>query len=38
MQEKAKQIVVDYFNKHVEVTDNKKITADDVFVVWFSNK
>ena len=36
MQEKAKQIVVDYVNKHVEVTDNKKITADDVFVVWFS--
>lgn len=36
MQEKAKQIVVDYFNNHVEVTDNKKITADDVFIVWFS--
>jgi hypothetical protein len=36
MQEKAKQIVVDYFNKNVEVTDNKKITADDVFIVWFS--
>ena len=36
MQEKAKQIVVDYFNKNVEVTANKKITADDVFIVWFS--
>ena len=36
MQEKAKQIVVDYFNKHVEVADNKKITAADVFIVWFS--
>lgn len=35
MQEKAKQIVVDYFNKHVEITDNKRITKDDVFVVWF---
>ena len=35
MQEKAKQIIVDYFNKHVDVTDGVKITADDVFVVWF---
>ena len=36
MQEKAKQIVVDYFNKHVDVTGNKKITVADVFIVWFS--
>ena len=36
MQEKAKQIVVDYFNNHVDATDNKKITIDDVFVVWFA--
>ena len=36
MQEKAKQIVVDYFNQHVDVTDNKKITIDEVFVVWFA--
>ena len=36
MQEKAKQIVVDYFNDHVDVTDNKKITIDEVFVVWFA--
>ena len=35
MQEKAKQIVVDYFNKHAEITDNRQITKDDVFVVWF---
>ena len=35
MQEKAKQIVVDYFNSHVEKTDNKQITLDDVYVVWF---
>lgn len=35
MQEKAKQIVVDYFNSHVDVTDEKKITKDDVYVVWF---
>ena len=36
MQEKARRIVVEYFNKHVDVTDRKKITLDDVFVVWFS--
>ena len=36
MQEKAKQIVVDYFSKHVDVTGNKKITVADVFIVWFS--
>ena len=36
MQEKAKKIVVDYFNKHVDVTDHKKITADDVYIVWFA--
>lgn len=35
MQEKAKQIVVDYFNSYVDVTDGKKITKDDVYVVWF---
>ena len=34
MQEKAKQIVIDYFNNHVDVTDGKKITKDDVYVVW----
>lgn len=36
MQEMAKQIVVDYFNSHADKTDNKKITKDDVFVVWFA--
>lgn len=36
MQENAKQIVVDYFNGRVDKTDNKKITADDVYVVWFA--
>ena len=30
----CKGLVVDYFNQHAEKTDNKKITADDVFVVW----
>ena len=32
--EKCKNIIVDYFNSHAEKTDNVKITADDVFVVW----
>ena len=35
MQERAKQIVVDYFNQHVDVTDGIQITTDDVFIVWF---
>ena len=35
MQEKAKQIIVDYFNERVEKTDDKKITVEDVYVVWF---
>lgn len=26
--------VVDYFNEHVDKTDHKHITKDDVFVVW----
>ena len=30
----CKQIVVDYFNRNVDQTDNKQITEDDVFVVW----
>ena len=35
MQERAKQIVADYFNQHADVTDGKQITTDDVFIVWF---
>ena len=35
-QEKAKQIVIDYYNEHVEITDNKKLKESEVFVVWFS--
>lgn len=35
MQEKARRIVIDYFNAHVDKTDQKQITMDDVFVVWF---
>lgn len=30
----CKQIVVDYFNYNVDKTDEKKISKDDVFVVW----
>lgn len=35
MLERAKTLVVDYFNSHVDITDGKAITVDDVFVVWF---
>lgn len=35
MQERTRKIVMDYFNSHVDVTDKKTITMDDVFVVWF---
>lgn len=35
MQERAKMLVVDYFNSHADITDGKAITVDDVFVVWF---
>lgn len=35
-QEKAKQIVIDYYNEHVEKTDNKKLTESEVFIVRFS--
>ena len=36
MLKRAKELVVNYFNERVEKTDNKKITEDDVFIVWFS--
>ena len=32
----AKSAVVNYFNAHVEKTDNKVISTDDVYIVWFS--
>lgn len=35
MMDKAKQLVADYFNEHVDATDGKRITTDDVYVVWF---
>ena len=36
MMEKAKQIVVDYFNSRVDKTDNVILTKEDVYIVWFS--
>ena len=30
----AKQVIVDYNNKRLDITDGKAITVDDVFVVW----
>lgn len=33
---KAKQLVVDYFNEHADVTSGKKLTLENVFIVWFS--
>lgn len=35
MQERAKQIVVDYFNSHMDKSDKKQISLEDVYVVWF---
>lgn len=32
--ERCKQEVVNYFNDRVEITDKKKITIDDVYIVW----
>ena len=31
----AKEIVLDYANKHIDKTDNTQITLDDVYIVWF---
>lgn len=33
-EELCKKIVVEYFNKRADTTDNKKITEEDVFIVW----
>lgn len=32
--QRATAAVVDYFNRHVDVTDNFALTADETFVVW----
>ena len=34
-QKTAKEIVLDYANKHIDKTDNVQITLDDVYIVWF---
>ena len=34
MMNRAKQLVVDYFNAHVDVTDGKKLTIKDVMKHW----
>lgn len=30
----VKKTIAEYENKHLDVTDNKRITEDDVFIVW----
>lgn len=30
----AKKAVVDYFNNHKEITDEGRLTTEDVYVVW----
>lgn len=35
MQERARQLVVNYFNEHLDATEKHPITINDVFVVWF---
>ena len=35
MQERARQAVLDYFNRRVDATDNFNLTLDDVYIVWF---
>lgn len=36
MMEKAKRIVVEYYNAIVEKTDNVQLTEEEVYIVWFS--
>lgn len=36
MQEKAKRIVMEYFNNKVDKSDMIQISLDDIYVVWFS--
>lgn len=31
---KCKEIVRDYANEHLDKSDNKQITTEDVFIVW----
>ena len=34
-QQIAKEIVLNYANKHVDKTDNVYIALDDIYIVWF---
>ena len=34
--EKAKRLVVDYYNNRADKTDGFKLTEGDVYIVWFS--
>lgn len=34
--DKAKKLVVDYYNDRVDKTDGVKLTENDVYIVWFS--
>ena len=36
MTNKAKKVVVDYFNNRVDKTDNSILSEDKVYIVWFS--
>lgn len=36
MMEKAKRLVVEYYNSHVDITDGFKISENQVYIVWFS--
>ena len=33
--QKCKKIVAEYTNEHLDKTDGKQISEDDVFVVWY---
>ena len=35
MQEKAKQIVFNYFKRNMDKTDNINFTLDNIYIVWF---
>lgn len=31
---KVKELVAEYANEHLDKSDNKQITVDDVFIIW----
>ena len=34
----VKQTVAEYANEHIDKSDNKQITEDDVFIVWMPTR